>query len=83
MTSTGRIANLSDARLRQGLHLLQYGRARRGADLAVRAAHRPEIVFHLAAQAGVRPRWTIRAGRGINMGSLNVIECAAKVGARR
>ena len=42
------------ARLRQGVHVLQHGRAcRRPAALFER--HRPEVVFHLAAQAGRAP----------------------------
>jgi UDP-glucose 4-epimerase len=83
--STGRIANLSDARA--------YGKAYTFFNMDVRAEglislferHRPEIVYHLAAQAGVRPSLDDPArDASVNlMGSLNVIECAAKVGASK
>ena len=54
--STGRIANLVEAR--------GYGKEFSFFNMDVRAdglaslfeRHRPEVVFHLAAQAGVRPR---------------------------
>ena len=47
--------------------------------------HKPEVVFHLAAQAGVRRRSTIpMLDASVNlMGTLNVVECAIKVGARK
>jgi UDP-glucose 4-epimerase len=83
--STGRIANLSDARA--------YGKAYTFFNMDVRAEglislferHRPEVVFHLAAQAGVRPSLDepIRDASINLMGTLNVIECAAKVGVRK
>ena len=83
--STGRIANLSDARA--------YGKAYTFFNMDVRAEglislferHRPEIVFHLAAQSGVRPSLDdpVRDASINLMGTLNVIECAAKVGARK
>ena len=83
--STGRIANLSDARA--------YGKAYTFFNMDVRAEglislferHRPEIVYHLAAQAGVRPSLDDPArDASINlMGTLNVLECAAKVEARK
>lgn len=83
--STGRIANLAEAR--------GYGKAYTFFNMDVRAdgllplfeRHRPEIVFHLAAQAGVRPSLEKPAhDASVNvMGSLNVLECAAKVGARK
>ena len=83
--STGRIANLGDAR--------SYGKAytffnmdvRAGGLLSLFERHRPEIVFHLAAQAGVRPSLDDPVNdAGINlMGSLNVLECAIKVEARK
>ena len=53
--------------------------------LAAFERHRPEVVFHLAAQAGVRPSLDdpLRDA-GINvMGTLNVLECAAKAGRGR
>ena len=47
--------------------------------------HRPEIVFHLAAQSGVRPSLEDPVhDASINlMGTLNVLECAVKVEARK
>ena len=83
--STGRIANLGDAR--------GYGKAYTFFNMDVRAdgllalfeRHRPEIVFHLAAQAGVRPSLEDPVhDAGVNlMGTLNVLECAVKVEARK
>jgi len=83
--STGRIANLSDARA--------YGKAYTFFNMDVRAEglislferHRPEVVYHLAAQAGVRPSLDDPArDASINlMGSLNVLSCAATVGVRK
>ena len=47
--------------------------------------HRPEVVFHMAAQAGVRPSLTDPVhDASVNiMGTLNVLECAAKVDATK
>ena len=83
--STGRIANLADARA--------YGKAYTFFNMDVRAdglvalfeRHRPEIVFHLAAQAGVRPSLEKPVhDASVNlMGTLNVLECARKVDARK
>jgi len=83
--STGRIANLVDAR--------GYGKGYTFFNMDVRAdglvslfeRHRPEIVFHLAAQAGVRPSLEAPlADASVNvMGTLNVLECAVAVGARK
>ena len=83
--STGRIANLVDAR--------GYGKEFTFFNMDVRAdgllplfeRHRPEVVFHLAAQSGVRPTLedpTLDASINV-MGTLNVLECAAKVDARK
>ena len=83
--STGRIANLAEAR--------GYGKeftffnmdARADGLLPLFERHRPEIVFHLAAQSGVRPSLENPVkDAAINvMGSLNVLDCAAKVEARK
>jgi UDP-glucose 4-epimerase len=83
--STGRIANLGDARA--------YGKAYTFFNMDVRAdgllalfeRHRPEIVYHLAAQAGVRPSLEQPAhDASVNiMGTLNVLECARKVEAHK
>jgi UDP-glucose 4-epimerase len=83
--STGRIANLGEAR--------RYGKAYTFFNMDVRAdgllplfeRHKPEVVFHLAAQAGVRPSLedpVLDASVNL-MGTLNVIECAIKVGVRK
>jgi len=83
--STGRIANLGEAR--------GYGKAYTFFNMDVRAdgllplfeRHKPEVVFHLAAQAGVRPSLDDPLhDASVNlMGTLNVVECAIKVGARK
>ena len=83
--STGRIANLVDAR--------GYGKEFTFFNMDVRAdgllplfeRHRPEVVYHLAAQSGVRPSLddpVLDASINI-MGTLNVLECAAKVEVRK
>jgi len=83
--STGRIANLTEAR--------GYGKEFTFFSMDVRAdglmplfeRHRPEVVMHLAAQAGVRPsleRPAFDASVNI-MGSLNVLDCAVKAGVRK
>jgi UDP-glucose 4-epimerase len=83
--STGRIANLGEAR--------GYGKAYTFFNMDIRAdglsplfeRHRPEIVYHLAAQAGVRPSLEDPyRDASINvMGTLNVLSCAHQVGARK
>jgi len=83
--SSGRIANLADAR--------GYGKAYTFFNMDVRAEglialferHRPEVVYHLAAQAGVRPSLDdpVRDASINLMGTLNILECARKVGARK
>ncbi|HVF08764.1 MAG TPA: NAD-dependent epimerase/dehydratase family protein [Actinomycetota bacterium] len=83
--ATGRIANLVDAR--------GYGKEFTFFNMDVRAEgllplferHRPEVVFHLAAQSGVRPSLddpVLDASVNI-MGTLNVLECAVRTGARK
>ena len=83
--STGRIANLVDAR--------GYGKEFTFFNMDVRAdgllplfeRHRPEVVFHLAAQSGVRPSLddpVLDASVNI-MGTLNVLECAVRAGTRK
>lgn len=83
--STGRIANLGEAR--------GYGKAYTFFNMDVRAdgllplfeRHRPEVVYHLAAQAGVRPSLEdpVRDASINIMGTLNVLSCAHQVGARK
>jgi UDP-glucose 4-epimerase len=83
--STGRIANLVEAR--------GYGKEFTFFNMDIRAEglqplferHRPEVVMHLAAQAGVRPSLGDPVSdASINvMGLLNVLECAARSGVRK
>ena len=80
--ATGRIANLSEAR--------GYGKEFTFFNMDVRAdglqqlfeRHRPELVFHLAAQSGVRPSLEDPLNdASINiMGLLNVLECSVRTG---
>ena len=80
--STGRIANLAEAR--------GYGKNFTFFNMDVRAEgllplferHRPEIVMHLAAQAGVRPSLEAPAfDASVNlMGTLNVLDCCVRTG---
>jgi UDP-glucose 4-epimerase len=83
--TTGRIANLSEAR--------GYGKEFTFFNMDVRAdgllalfeRHRPEVVFHLAAQSGVRPSLDDPAkDASINvMGTINVLDCAVRSGVRK
>ena len=84
--STGSLANLADARANPNhdfhLHRLDI----RSEDLAdIFARRRPEVIFHLAAQADVR----VSVARPCNdaeinvLGSLNVLEAARAAGARK
>ncbi|MDP9242173.1 MAG: GDP-mannose 4,6-dehydratase [Actinomycetota bacterium] len=83
--STGRIANLAEARA--------YGKEFTFFNMDIRAEgllslferHKPEVVMHLAAQSGVRPSIDDPANdAAINvMGLLNVLECATKTGVRK
>jgi UDP-glucose 4-epimerase len=83
--TTGRIANLVEAR--------GYGKEFTFFNMDVRAEgllplferHRPEVVMHLAAQAGVRPSLEDPVhDASVNiMGLLNVLECCVKTGVRK
>jgi len=83
--STGRIANLSEAR--------GYGKEFTFFNMDVRAEgllqlferHRPELVFHLAAQSGVRPsiEEPVHDASVNIMGLLNVLECCVRTGVRK
>jgi UDP-glucose 4-epimerase len=83
--STGRIANLEEAR--------GYGHRFNFYDLDIRSeglaqvvrTHGPEVVLHLAAQAGVRPSLgdPVHDARVNVIGSLNVLEAAAAAGVRK
>jgi UDP-glucose 4-epimerase len=83
--STGRIANLGDARAYGKAYTFFNMDVRAGGLLSLFERHRPEIVFHLAAQAGVRPSLDdpVRDASVNIMGSLNVLECSTKVQARK
>lgn len=83
--TTGRIANLGEAR--------GYGKEFTFLNMDVRAEgllplferHKPEVVMHLAAQSGVRPSLgdpVFDASVNI-MGFLNVMECASRRGVRK
>jgi UDP-glucose 4-epimerase len=83
--STGRIANLSEAR--------GYGKEFTFFNMDLRAEglfplferHRPEVVMHLGAQSSVAASMESPGlDASVNvMGSLNVLECARKAGARK
>jgi UDP-glucose 4-epimerase len=83
--STGRIANLGDARAYGKAYTFFNMDIRAGGLLSLFERHRPEIVFHLAAQAGVRPSLDDPAhDASVNvMGTLNVLECASRVEASK
>jgi UDP-glucose 4-epimerase len=83
--STGRIANLVEAR--------GYGKefsffnmdVRSDGMMALFERHRPEVVFHLAAQSGVRPSLgdPVHDASVNIMGLLNVLEATVHVGGRK
>jgi UDP-glucose 4-epimerase len=83
--TTGRIANLSEAR--------GYGKEFTFFNMDVRAdgllplfeRHRPDLVMHLAAQAGVRPSIgdPVHDASVNVIGLLNVLECASRTGVRK
>jgi UDP-glucose 4-epimerase len=83
--ATGRKVNLADA--------LQHGEALTFTEMDVRTQgllevftrHRPDVVMHLAAQAGVRPSLEDPDhDASVNvMGTLNVLRCASAVGSRK
>jgi len=83
--STGRIANLTEAR--------GYGKDFTFYNMDVRTEglrtlferHHPEVLMHLAAQAGVRPSMEDpEKDASINViGLLNVLECSASTGVRK
>lgn len=83
--SSGRIANLAEARASGGeftfhnLDILDEGLE------AVFRKHRPELVMHLAAQPGVRPSLEDpRRDAEVNvLGTINVLEAASRSGARK
>jgi UDP-glucose 4-epimerase len=83
--STGRIANLTEAR-GYGKEFTFFNMDVRGEGIQqLFERHKPEVVMHLAAQAGVRPSLDKPAfDASVNvMGSMNVLDCAVKTGARK
>jgi UDP-glucose 4-epimerase len=83
--STGRIANLAEARA-YGSQLTFHDLDVRTDGLAqVMRRHQPEVVLHLAAQAGVRPSLKDpRHDASVNMiGTLNVLAAAVAAGTRK
>ena len=83
--SSGRIANLGEAR-GYGKDFTFYNMDVRSEGLrTLFERHRPEVVMHLAAQAGVRPSMDDpEQDASINvLGLLNVLKCAASTGVRK
>ena len=84
--STGSLANLAEARATQGYELTFHRLDIRDPSLVDLLAHRrPEVVFHLAAQADVRvsvDRPVFDAEINI-LGTLNVLEGARAAGVRK
>ena len=83
--TTGRIANLGEAR-GYGKDFTFYNMDIRTEGLrTLFERHRPEVVMHLAAQAGVRPSMEDpELDASVNvLGLLNVLDCAASTGARK
>ena len=83
--ASGRIANLGEAR-GYGKEFTFYNMDIRNEGLRMLfERHRPEVVMHLAAQAGVRPSLEdpeLDASVNI-LGTLNVLECAYSSGTRK
>jgi UDP-glucose 4-epimerase len=83
--STGRIANIGEAR-GYGKEFTFYNMDMRTEGLrTLFERHRPELVMHLAAQAGVRPSLEDPLhDASVNvMGGINVLECAVHTGVRK
>jgi UDP-glucose 4-epimerase len=83
--TTGRIANLSEAR-GYGKEFTFFNMDARAEGLvSLFERHRPEVVFHLAAQSGVRPSLDDPArDASINvMGTINVLDCAVRTGVKK
>jgi UDP-glucose 4-epimerase len=83
--TTGRIANLVEARgyAKEFTFISMDIRAEGLLQLFER--HRPEVVMHLAAQSGVRPSLTDPVfDASVNMmGTLNILQCAVETGVRK
>ncbi len=83
--STGRIANLVEARGYDKRFTFFNMDIRSEGLLGLFERHRPEVVMHLAAQSGVRPSLEDPMNDAdINvMGTLNLLRCCEKVGTRK
>lgn len=83
--STGSLANLSDARASGGVFRFHHLDIRSAEVVDLMARRRPQIVFHLAAQAGVRPsleRPVFDAEVNL-IGGLRVLEGARTAGSEK
>jgi UDP-glucose 4-epimerase len=83
--STGRIANLSEARSYGNEFTFFNMDVRADALLSLFERHRPEVVMHIAAQAAVPTSMEDPVfDASVNaMGSLNVLECSRRTGVRK
>jgi UDP-glucose 4-epimerase len=83
--ATGRRENLADAFGHGEVFTFAEMDVRTEGILEVFNRHRPEVVMHLAAQAGVRPSLEDPDhDASVNiMGTLNVLRCASAVGSRK
>ncbi|HYH27777.1 MAG TPA: NAD-dependent epimerase/dehydratase family protein [Actinomycetota bacterium] len=83
--STGRIANLAEARSYGKRFTFDHADIRDPAVATLFERARPEVVMHLAAQSGVRPSVEDpRRDAEINiLGMINILECAAAAGTRK
>jgi UDP-glucose 4-epimerase len=83
--ATGREVNLADAFEHREAFTFTEMDVRTQGLLEVFTRHRPDVVMHLAAQAGVRPSLEDPDhDASVNvMGTLNVLSCASAVGSRK
>jgi len=84
--STGALANLAEARAQRTRRFSFHRLDICSPQLADLVAHRkPEVIFHLAAQAGVRPSLArpVFDAQVNSLGSLNVCEAALGAGTRK
>jgi UDP-glucose 4-epimerase len=83
--ATGREVNLADAFEHREAFTFTEMDVRTQGLLEVFTRHRPDVVMHLAAQAGVRPSLEDPDhDASVNvMGTLNVLRCASAVGSRK
>ena len=83
--ATGRRENLADAFGHKKAFTFEEVDVRSERLLELFTRHRPEVVMHLAAQAGVRPSLEDPDhDAGVNiLGTLNVLRCASAMGSRK